>query len=186
MLRLATPLAVVPIVGFGLMAAFTRGWFDDSKVHVTYFGSSWVAETSAFDFDDCSTFFENGQLQTEGDCDYEAPNPEEPMECDHTLTFRSRDADVQRLRARFLLMRDGKQVGRGLVTIDSVSNGDDAPPTSREVRGDCAADQLILVEATAMIDGAPTDLIATEAIQAKGLIPFFPDFFIKIGPAAET
>ena len=53
---------------------------------------------------------------------------------------------------------------------------------TKTFRAACDAKQLRILEARAFVAGQETDLIATESIGSKSLMPFFSDFFIKIGP----
>jgi hypothetical protein len=81
------------------------------------------------------------------------------------------------------LMRDGKVIGRENMEIASLDRPADDPYVARTFRDACDAKQIRIIEARAIVAGQETDLIATDSIGSKGLMPFFSDFFIKIGSA---
>jgi hypothetical protein len=173
--------------GFGLMAALAFGIFfgfaEGSSVQVTMFGMG-MPNMESSGFADCGPAIWNGGEEVDEDC-YANFSADEPLECDYTLGFRAGDASVTRLRVKVALMRDGKVIGRDSVQISSLERPEDDPFVTKTITGDCDAEQLRIVEAHASIDGQDLDLIENKDIAAKGLIPFLPDFFVKIG-AAET
>jgi hypothetical protein len=83
-------------------------------------------------------------------------------------------------------MRDGKVIGRDSIQINSLDRPSDNPYVTKSFRAECDAKQLRVLEARAYVAGQETDLIATDSIGSKGLMPFFPDFFIKIGSDSES
>jgi hypothetical protein len=83
-------------------------------------------------------------------------------------------------------MRDGKVIGRNSVQIASLDRPAEDPYITKSFRAACDAKQLRILEAHAFVAGQETDLIATESIASKGLMPFLSDLFIKIGPASES
>lgn len=176
--------------GFGLIAALTSGllfgFLDSSSVQVTMFGMGMPSFDSS-NFEDCGPAMWKGDEEIDEDCyAYLRADSDETLECDYTMGFRAGDAPVTRLRVKLALMRDGEVIGRDSIQINSLERPADDPFVMETIRGDCDAEQLRIVEADASVDGQETDLIATKSIAAKGLIPLVPDFFIKIGPAAEA
>jgi hypothetical protein len=170
--------------GFGLIAALTSGLFfgllDGSSVQVTMFGMG-MPNFDSSNFEDCGPAVLGEEIDE--DCyAYLRADSDETLECDYTLGFRAGTAPVTRLRVKVALMRNGKVIGRDSVQINSLDRPADDPFVTQTITGDCGAEQLRIVEADASVDGQETDLIATRSIAAKGLIPLFPDFFIKIGP----
>jgi hypothetical protein len=136
-------------------------------------------------FEDCGPAVLGEEIDE--DCyAYLRADSDETMECDYTLGFRAGAAPVRGLRVKLALMRDGDVIGRDSIQINSLDRPADDPYVTETIRGECGAEQLRIVEADASVDGQETDLIAAKDIAAKGLIPLVPDFFIKIGPAAET
>lgn len=173
----------VLLAGFGLMFVVGHGWLDHSSVRVTFLGSGMPGYDSS-NFEDCSPASWNGASQPNDDCyAYLRPDSDEQVECDYNLSFQPGDAQVRRLRVKILLMRDGHQIGRDMIQINGFDSSAEAPSVAKTIRGECDADHLRITEAKAMVDGWDTDLIATDGISAKGLMPLVPDFFIKIGPA---
>jgi hypothetical protein len=174
--------------GFGLIAALTSGLFfgllDSSSVQVTMFGMG-MPEFDSSNFEDCGPAVWGEEIDE--DCyAYLGADADEPLECDYTLGFRAGTEAVTRLRVKVALMRNGKVIGRDSLQISSLDRPADDPFVTETIRGDCDAEQLRIVDAQASVDGEEIDLIATKSIAAKGLIPLLPDFFIKIGPAAEA
>jgi hypothetical protein len=174
--------------GFGLMAAMASGIFfgfhDGSSVQVTMFGMGMPTYDSS-NFEDCGPAVWGEEIDE--DCyAYLQPDSDETLECDYTLGFRAGDAPVRRLRVKLALLRGGDVIGRDSIQINSLDRPADDPYVTETIRGDCDAEQLRIVEARAFVDGQEIDLIETKDIAARGLIPLMPDFFIKIGPAAET
>lgn len=172
--------------GFGLVAALVFGLLDSSSVQVTMFGMGLPSYDSS-NFEDCGPVAWNGGEAVDDDCyAYLKADSDETLECDYTLGFRAGGAPVTRLRVKLALMRDGKVVGRDDIRINSLERPADDPYVTKTIRGECDAKQVRIVEARASVGGRETDLIATEGISSKGLMPLLPDFFVKIGPAAET
>ncbi|MGH6927783.1 MAG: hypothetical protein ACREEV_05670 [Dongiaceae bacterium] len=174
--------------GFGLVAALVFGLLDSSKVQVTLFGMG-PPTYDPSNFEDCGPAEWNGGEVANDDCyAYLRADADEPQECDYTLGFRAGTGavPVTRLRVKLALIRDGEVIGRDDIQINSLERPADDPYVTKTIRGECDAKQVRIVEASANVDGQETDLIATESIASKGLMPLFPDFFVKIGPAAET
>src|SRR5262249_40095272 len=134
-------------------------------------------------FEDCGPVA-FGSEPVNDDCyAYLKPGNDEPMECEYTLAFRAVDAPVARLRVRIALMRDGKVIGRNSIQISSLDRPADDSYVTKKFRSECDAKQLRILEARAYVAGEETDLIATDGISARGLVPLIPDFFIQFGPA---
>ena len=180
MVRMIAILAGMGLV-FALVFGFAR---SSSAVQVTFFGSG-LPTPDPSNFEDCGPAF--GSKPVNDDCyAYLKPGNNDPTECDYTLGFRAADTPVARLRVKVALMRDGKVIGRDNIQINSLDRPADDPYVTKTFRGECDAKQLRIVEARAYVAGQETDLIATGSIGSKSLIPFFSDFFIKIGPASES
>jgi hypothetical protein len=174
------------LVACGLVFALVFGFAGrSSAVQVTLFGMGMPNfESSSIDFADCGPAIWNGGEEVDEDCYANLGSyADEPLECDYTLGFRAGTEAVTRLRVKVALMRDGKVIGRDSVQISSLERPAGDPFVTKTIQGDCDAEQLRIVDAQASVDGQEIDLIATESIAAKGLIPLVPDFFIKIGPA---
>ena len=173
------------LVGMGLVFALVFGFAGSSSaVQVTFFGSG-IPTPDPSNFEDCgpATF---GSKPVNDDCyAYLKPGNNDPLECNYTVGFRAGDAHVARLRVKMALMRDGKVIGRNSVQIASLDRPAEDPYITKSFRAACDAKQLRILEAHAFVAGQETDLIATESIASKGLMPFFSDLFIKIGPASE-
>lgn len=160
----------------GLLVALVFGFASHSSVQVTYFGGG-VPTFDDSNFEDC------GVGSTNTDCyAYLDPDSNESLECDYLVGFRAGDTNVSRLRVKLALMRDGKVIDRDSIRIESLERPADDPYVTKTVRGECDARQIRITEARAYVAGEETDLIASDAIDTKSLIPLFPDFFIKIGP----
>jgi hypothetical protein len=176
---------IVILMGFGLVFALLFGFAGSSSaVQVTFFGSG-LPTPDPSNFEDCgpATF---GSKPVNDDCyAYLKPGNNDPMECDYTVGFRAADTPVTRLRVKLTLMRDGKVIGRDSIQIASLDRPADDPYVTKTFRATCNAKQLRILEAHANVAGQETDLIATDSIGSKGLMPFMSDFFIKIGPASE-
>jgi len=174
------------LAGFGLVFALVFGFAGSSSaVQVTFFGSG-MPTPDPSNFEDCGPSTWNGGKATNDDCyAYLKPGNNDPMECDYTVGFRAADTPVTRLRVKIALMRDGKVIGRDNIQIGSLDRPVDDPYVTKTFRAACDAKQLRILEARAYVAGQETDLIATDSIGAKGLMPLLPDFFIKIGPASE-
>jgi len=174
------------LAGFGLVFALVFGFAGSSSaVQVTFFGSG-MPTPDPSNFSDCgpATF---GSKPVNDDCyAYLKPGNNDPRECDYTVGFRAADTPVARLRVKVALMRDGKVIGRDNIQINSLDRPANDPYVTKTFRGECDAKQLRILEARAYVAGQETDLIATGSIGSKGLMPFFSDFFIKIGPASES
>jgi hypothetical protein len=176
----------VILSGFGLVFALVFGLLDQSSVQVTMFGMG-PPSYDPSNFEDCGPdSWSNGSTPDDDCYAYLRPGANEPLECDYTLGFRAGAGRVTRLRIKLALMRDGAVIGRDSVQVNSLERPADDPYIMHTIHGECDAKQVRIVEARAYVDGQETDLIATRAISAKGLMPFLPDFFIKIGPAAES
>ncbi len=177
---------IVILTGFGLVFALVFGFAGSSSaVQVTFFGSG-MPTPDPSNFEDCgpATY---GSKPVNDDCyAYLKPGNNDPMECDYTLGFRAADMPVTRLRVKIALMRDGKVIGRDNIQIVSLDRPADDPYVTKTFRGECDAKQLRILDARAYVAGQETDLIATDSIGAKGLMPLMPDFFIEIGPASES
>jgi len=174
------------LAGFGLVFALVFGFAGSSSaVQVTFFGSG-MPTPDPSNFSDCgpATF---GSKPVNDDCyAYLKPGNNDPRECDYTVGFRAADTPVARLRVKVALMRDGKVIGRDNIQINSLDRPANDPYVTKTFRGECDAKQLRILEARANVAGQETDLIATGSIGSKGLMPLFPDFFIKIGPESES
>jgi hypothetical protein len=174
------------LAGFGLVFALVFGFAGSSSaVQVTFFGSG-MPTPDPSNFTDCgpTTY---GSKPVNDDCyAYLKPGNNDPMECDYTVGFRAADTPVTRLRVKLALMRDGKVIGRDNIQINSLDRPADDPYVTKTFRAACNAKQLRILEAHANVAGQETDLIATDSIGAKGLMPLMPDFFIKIGPVTES
>jgi hypothetical protein len=177
---------IVILMGFGLVFALVFGFAGNSSaVQVTFFGSG-MPTPDPSNFSDCgpATF---GSKPVNDDCyAYLKPGNNDPMECDYTVGFRAADTPVTRLRVKLTLMRDGKVIGRDSIQINSLDRPADDPYVAKTFRAACNAKQLRILEAHAYVAGQETDLIATDGIGSKGLMPFMSDFFIKIGPDSES
>lgn len=161
----------------GLVVALVIGFASRSSVQVTYFGGG-VPSYDDSNFEDC------GVGSTNSDCyAYLDPDSNESMQCDYIVGFRAGDTKVSRLRVKLALMREGKVIDRDSIRIESLERPDDDPYVTKTIRGECDARQIRITEARAYVAGEETDLIASGTIGTKSLIPLFPDFFIKIGPA---
>jgi hypothetical protein len=172
----------------GLVFALVFGLRDGATVQVTLFGNG-PPSYDPSNFEDCGPqSSSDGVPEASDDCyAYLRPGADEPLACDYTLGFRAgADARVERLRVRLALMGDGKAIGRDSIEIGSLDRPADDPYVTRTIRADCGAKHVHITEAYAFVDGQETDLIATGDIGSTGLMPLLPDFFIKIGPAAET
>jgi hypothetical protein len=177
MVRMIAILALFGLVWGGI---YTLAG-SSSAVQVTFFGGG-LPTPDPSNFEDCgpSTF---GSKPVNDDCyAYLKPGNNDPMECDYTVGFRASDVPVSRLRVKMALMRDGKVLSRNSVQIASLDRPADDPYVTKTFRAACDAKQLRILEAHAFVAGQDTDLIATESIASKGLMPFFSDLFIKIGP----
>jgi hypothetical protein len=186
MVRMIAILAVFGLVWGGIYTLAR----SSSPVQVTFFGSGLPTPDSS-NFEDCGpAIFSSSSTKPKpvnDDCyAYLKPGNNDPLECDYTVGFRASDVPVSRLRVKLVLMRDEKVIGRNSVQIASLDRPADDPYVTKTFRAACDAKQLRILEARAFVAGQETDLIATESIGSKGLMPFFSDFFIKIGPASES
>jgi len=174
------------LIIFGLAFALVFGFAGSSSaVQVTFFGSG-MPTPDPSNFEDCGPTT-LGSEPVNDDCyAYLKPGNNDPMECDYTVGFRAGAAPVARLRVKLALMRDGKVIGRDNIQISSLDRPADDPYVTKTFRGECDAKQIRILEARAYLGGQETDLIATDSIDFKGLMPLVPDFFIKIGPASES
>lgn len=169
---------------FGLVGALVFGFLGSSNVQVTYFGGG-IPSYDPSNFEDCGPATWDGGSAPDSDCyAYLKPDSDETLECDYTLGFRAGEAPVTRLRVKLALMRDGKVIGRDSIRINSLERPADDPYVTQTIRGECDAMQVRILEARADVAGHDTDLIAAGAIASKGLMPLFPDFFVKIGPVS--
>jgi hypothetical protein len=149
---------------------------DGSSIAVTYSGSFPVPVEIDFD-NDCTPTWQNGQMKQKTGCNNLSGGGigEPPKECDVTFAFLPIERRVSRLNAKFVMLKDGKEIGRGSVSLSSlVYDAEEKKWTQASFRGRCGTEQLRLLEATAIVDGNATDLIATDMIRATGLIPWFP------------
>jgi hypothetical protein len=181
MVRIIAVLALFGVVWGGIYTLAR----SSSPVEVTFFGSG-LPTPDPSNFSDCgpATF---GSKPVNDDCyAYLKPGNNDPMECNYTVGFRAGDVPVTRLRVKLALMRDGKVIGRDNIQISSLDRPKDNPYVTKTFRAECDAKQLRVLEARAYVAGQETDLIATDSIGSKGLMPFFSDFFIKIGPESQT
>lgn len=179
---------LIILSGLGLAVALVFSLRADATVQVTLFGNG-PPNYDRSNFEDCGpASWSDGVPEASGECyAYLRPGADEPLACDYTLGFRAgAAARVARLRVRLALMRDGKAIGRDSIEIGSLDRPADDPYVTQTIRGDCGAKHVRITEARAFVDGRETDLIATGNISSTGLMPLLPDFFIKIGPAAET
>ncbi len=170
------------LTGLGLVFALVFGFAGSSSaVQVTFFGSG-LPTPDPSNFEDCGPVTLGSEPLNDDCYAYLEPGNNDPMECDYTVGFRAAAASVTRLRVKLALMRDGKVIGRDNIQIGSLDRPADDPYVTKTFRGECDAKQLRILEARAYVAGQETDLIAAGSIGAKGLMPLFPDFFIKIGP----
>jgi hypothetical protein len=149
---------------------------DGSSIAVTYNGSFPVPIEIDFD-NDCMPTWDNGTMKQKKGCDSFGNGGigEPPKECDVTFAFLPIERRVSRLNAKFVMLKDGKEIGRGSITVPNlVHNAEDQKWTQASFRSRCGTEQLRLLSATAIVDGTATDLIATGMIRATGLIPWFP------------
>jgi len=170
---------------FSFIALFGLLWLvpayllrpDAESIAVTYSGSFPVPVQLNFD-SDCFMTMENGMPKQQGnDCDDIGRQSAiaAPATCDVTFAFLPGERQVTRLRAKFALLKDGKEIGRGSVNIARLDyNSEENQWALASFRGKCEAEELRLLEAKAVIDGEPTDLIASEKIRATGIIPWLP------------
>ncbi|MCI0431062.1 MAG: hypothetical protein L0210_11030 [Rhodospirillales bacterium] len=174
------------LTGFGLVFALVFGFAGSSSaVQMTFFGSGLPTPDSS-NFEDCGPVT-LGSKPVNDDCyAYLKPGNNDPLECSYTVGFSAGDAPVARLRVKMVLMRDGKVIGRDNIQISSLDRPADDPYVTKTFRSACNAKQLRILEAHAYVAGQETDLIATDSIGSKGLMPFFSDLFIKIGPPSES
>ncbi|HEX6093882.1 MAG TPA: hypothetical protein VFZ07_11045 [Dongiaceae bacterium] len=149
---------------------------DGSSIAVTYNGSYPVPVEIDFD-NDCMATWDNGQMKQKKGCDSFGSGGigEPPKECNVTFAFLPIERRVSRLNAKFVMLKDGKELGRGSVSLSSlVYDAEEQKWAQASFRGRCGTEQLRLLEATAIVDGTATDLIASDMIRATGLIPWFP------------
>jgi len=183
LVRMIAILALFGVVWGGI---YTLGR-SSSTVQVTFFGSG-MPTPDPSNFDDCGPAIMSSSStkpkRVNNDCyAYLKSGNNDPLECDYTVGFRAGDdLPVARLRVKLVLMREGKTIGRNSIQIASLDRPADDPYVTKSFRGDCDAQQIRILEAHAFVGGQDTDLIATERIGSKGLMPFFSDLFIKIGP----
>jgi hypothetical protein len=151
-------------------------------VQVTFFGGGSMPTPDSSNFEDCGPATLGKPVND--DCyAYLRPGNNDPMECSYTVGFRAGEMPVTRLRVKLVLMRDGKVIGRDSIQISSLERPADDPYVTKSFRGECYARQIRILEARAYVAGQETDLIATDSIASKGLMPLFSDAFIKIGAA---
>lgn len=167
---------------FGLVTVLVFGALSHADVQVTFFGGG-IPTYDASNFEDCGPGFSAGSTSDDDCYAYLKPDSHETTKCDYTIGFRAGEAKVSRLRVKLALMRDGKVIDRDSIQISSLDRPADDPYVSKTIRGECDAKALRITEARAYVAGEETDLIASGAIRSKGLMPLFPDFFIKIGSA---
>lgn len=173
----------VILSALGLVVALVAGLLGGSNVQVTFLGGG-VPTYDASNFEDCGPSGWSGRSASDDDCyAYLRAGADATMECDYILGFRAGAAPVTRLRVKLALMRDGKVVGRDSIQINSLERPAEDPYVTKTIRGECEVMQVRILEAHARIDGRETDLIAAGGISSKGLVPFLPDFFVKVGPA---
>jgi hypothetical protein len=167
---------------FGLIWLVPWFWLRSGgdSIAVTFNGSYPVP--IEIDFDDCAPTWSNGQMKQKSGCDSFGSGYGEPAkDCDVTFAFYPIERRVSRLNAKFIMLKDGKQIGRGSVSIASlVLDPEDKKWTEASFRGRCGADELRLTDATALVDGTATDLIASGLIRATGIIPWLPGSDITI------
>jgi hypothetical protein len=181
---MARIIAVLALFGLVWGGIYTLAR-SSSPVEVTFFGSG-LPTPDASNFSDCgpTTF---GSKPVNDDCyAYLRAGNNDPLECTYTVGFRAGDVHVARLRVKLALMRDGKVIGRDNIQISSLDRPSNDPYVTKSFRAACDAKQMRVLEARAYIGGQETDLIATNSIGSKGMMPFFPDFFIKIGQDSES
>jgi hypothetical protein len=173
------------LCGMGLVFALVFGFAGrSSAVQVTLFGMGLPSYDSS-NFENCGPAVWGEEINE--DCyAYLDPDYDEPMECDYTLGFRAGTVPVTRLRVKLALMRDGEVIGRDSIQINNLERPEEDPYITETITGECDAEQVRILEARANVDGQDTDLIAAGSISSKSLLPFFPDFFVKIGPPAEA
>ena len=202
MVRVIMILAVFGLV-YGLVFGLAR---SSSAVQVTFFGSG-LPTPDPSNFEGCgptqmskavtlsgsgkgSSSFGGPVIPSKPANDncyaYLKPGNNDPKECAYTVGFRAGDAPVRRLRVKMALMRDGKVIGRESIDIASLDRPADDPYVAKTFRDTCDAKQIRILEARAIVAGQETDLIATDSIASKSLIPFFSDLFIKIGPDSDS
>lgn len=167
---------------FSFIALFGLLWLvpayllkpDAESIAVTYSGSFPVPVE--IDFGDCYMTMENGVPTQQGNgCDDFARQSAAPAICDVSFAFLPIERQVTRLRAKFALLKDGKEIGRGKVAVERLEyNAEENKWALASFRGKCDAEEMRLLEATAVIDGEPTNLIASEKIRATGIIPWLP------------
>jgi hypothetical protein len=147
---------------------------DPESIAVTYSGSYPVP--IEIDFGDCYMSVENGVPKQKGNgCDDFGRQAAAPAICDVTFAFLPIERQVTRLRAKFALLKGGKEIGRGSVAVERLEyNAEENKWALASFRGKCDAEELRLLEAQAVIDGEPTNLIASERIRATGIIPWLP------------
>src|SRR5262245_3923607 len=148
---------------------------DTDSIAVHYNGSYPVPVELSFD-SDCAMTIENGVPKTKGDCDFDAASiGSKPTQCNVELAFLPIERQVSRLHARVVMLKGGKEIGRGSVSIDSlVYNADDNQWRRVSFRSKCEADELLLTATTAIVDGTATDLIASDMVHGTGIIPWLP------------
>jgi len=148
---------------------------DNDSIAVHYNGSYPVPVELNFD-SDCAMVMDKGTLKTKGNCDFNAADAmSKPTQCNVELAFLPIERRVSRLHARVVMLKGGKEIGRGSVSIDSlVYNADDNQWARVSFRSKCEADELRLTEATAIVDGTATDLIASDMVHGTGIIPWLP------------
>jgi len=150
---------------------------DGSTIAVTYNGSYPVPVEIDFD-NDCTPSWDNGTMKQKKGCDNFGGGSkigEPPKECDVSFAFLPIERRVSRLQARFVMLKGGKEIGRGSVSLATLAyNAEDQQWAKASFRGRCGTEELRLLEATAIIDGTATDLIASDLIRATGFIPWFP------------
>ena len=174
--------AILSVVGF--VVALASSLLGGSNVQVTFLGGGMPTYDSS-NFEDCGPSGWSGGSAPDDDCyAYLRAGADATVECDYILGFRAGAAPVTRLRVKLALMRDGKVIGRDSIQINSLDQPAEDPYVTKTIRGECEAKQVRILEAHAHVDGQETDLIAAGGISSKGLMPFLPDFFIKVGPAA--
>jgi len=174
----------VILSALGLVAALVFGLLGSSSVQVTFLGGS-LPTYDPSNFEDCRPSSVSGGSAPDDDCyAYLRAGSEATAECDYILGFRAGAAPVTRLQVKLALMRDGKVIGRDSIQINSLERPADDPNVTKTIRGECEAKQVRILEARAYVGGQETDLIAAGGISSKGLVPFLPDFFVKVGPAA--
>jgi hypothetical protein len=200
MVRVIAILAMFGLV-YALVFGFAR---SSSPVQVTFFGSG-LPTPDPSNFEGCGPTQMSKAWKSSGNGQgsssfggpvipdstpankncyaYLKPGNNDPMECAYTVGFRAGDAPVARLRVKLALMRDGKVIGRESIQIASLDRPADDPYVAKTFREACDAKQIRILDARAIVAGQETDLIATDSIGSKGLMPFFSDFFIKIGSA---